>query len=207
MRAASAPAPASPRRIALAARSSRRVAVGGAALAIALTRETATATHDRHATGGSEVVADPTVAVDRALEQWPAARARWTNILVSVPKVEGRDAAVARAEQARRKGLRRVGVLDSSRYASLHPGYWMVFAGVYPSEPEAASRLREAKAVQKGARTQRVSPLIMSSVVSIGNFGREFVTRPQTGYTRTSTREIIACLPPTHPVSGETRSD
>ena len=64
-------------------------------------------------------------------------------------------AAVARATA--QKGLRRVGVLDSSRYASLHPGYWVVFAGVYPSEPEATSRLREARGVQRGARTERVS--------------------------------------------------
>ena len=81
-------------------------------------------------------------------------------MLISIPKVEGRDAAVARAEQARRRGLREVGVLDSSRYASLHPGYWIVFAGVYTSEAEATSRLREAKAVQKTARTQRVTELI-----------------------------------------------
>ena len=74
-----------------------------------------------------------------------------------MPKVDGRDAAVARAGEARQKGLQRVGVLDSSRFASLHPGYWMVFAGVYPSEPEAASHLREAKAVQRSARTQRIA--------------------------------------------------
>jgi hypothetical protein len=133
------------------------VAVGGAALAIAVTHESATATAIVTATGGSQVVTTPTIAGAARLEEWPTGTSAWTNILISVPKVDGRDAAVARAEQARRKGLRRVGVLDSSRYASLHPGYWMVFAGVYPSEPEAASRLREAKAVQKGARTQRVS--------------------------------------------------
>jgi len=48
-------------------------------------------------------------------------------------------------------------LLDSSRYASLHPGYWVVFAGVYPSEPEATSRLREARGVQRGAHTERIS--------------------------------------------------
>ena len=53
---------------------------------------------------------------------WPDGTSAWTNVLVSVPKVDGRDDAVARADEARRKGLRRVGVLDSSRYASLHPG-------------------------------------------------------------------------------------
>jgi hypothetical protein len=133
------------------------VAVGGAALAIGLTRETATAVTIVTATGGSEPVREPTVTNASQLEQWPADRSGWTIVLVSVPKVEGRDAAVARAAEARRKGLKAVGVLDSSKFASLHPGYWIVFSGSYPSEPEAASRLRVAKSVQRGARTERVS--------------------------------------------------
>jgi len=151
------PAPADRRKTVLTLVLAAAVAVGSAALAIALTHETATATAIVTATGGSQVVATPPVDAVARLEQWPVGTRAWTNILISIPKVEGRDAAVARADQARQKGLRRVGVLDSSRFASLHPGYWMVYAGVYPSEPEAASRLREAKAVQKGARTQRVS--------------------------------------------------
>jgi hypothetical protein len=72
--------------------------------------------------------------------------------------VNGRDAAVARAEEARRKGLRRVGVLDSSRYASLRPGYWMMFSGRYPSEADATGSLRRARVVVKGARVVRVEP-------------------------------------------------
>ena len=151
------PAPADRRKAAVALVLAAVVAVGGAALAIALTQEAATATTIVTATGGSQLVPTPTVDSAARLEQWPAGTSAWTNILISVPKIDGRDAAVARAEQARRRGLRRVGILDSSRYASLHPGYWMVFAGVYPSEPEAASRLREAKNVQRGARTERVS--------------------------------------------------
>jgi hypothetical protein len=151
------PAPADRRKLVLTLALAAAVAVGGAALAIALTHEATAVEAIVTATGGSQIVATPTVDSAARLEQWPAGRRAWTNILISVPKVDGRDAAVARAEQARRRGLLRVGVLDSSRYASLHPGYWMVFAGVYPSEPEAASRLREARAVQKGARTQRVS--------------------------------------------------
>lgn len=149
-------APADRRRTAIPVVLAAVVAVGGAALAIALTHKTATVTAIVTATGGSQAVATPRVDAAARLEQWPAGTSAWTNILISVPKVDGRDAAVARAEQARQKGLRRVGVLDSSRFASLHPGYWMVFAGVYPSEPEAASRLRKARTVQKGARTQRV---------------------------------------------------
>ena len=150
-------APADPRKLAVPIALAAVIAVAGAAAAIALTRDTATATPIITATGGSEPIRTPTTAVVVGLAAWPAGTSGWTNILVSVPKVDGRDAAVAHAEQARRRGLRRVGVLDSSRYASLHPGYWVVFSGVYPSEPEATSRLREARGVQKGAHTARVS--------------------------------------------------
>jgi len=151
------PAPSSPRQVMLPLLVAALVAIAGAAAAIALTRDTATANTILTATGGSETVPASTAAADSGLSDWPAGTTGWTNVLVSVPKVDGRDAAVARAEQARRRGLRRVGVLDSSRYASLHPGYWVVFAGVYPSEPEATSRLREARGVQRGAHTQRIS--------------------------------------------------
>jgi hypothetical protein len=133
------------------------LAVAGAAVAIAATREAASAEAVVTATGGSPSVATPTTSQASRLVQWSSGKRGWTNVLISIPKVEGRDAAVARAEQARRRGLREVGVLDSSRYASLHPGYWIVFAGVYSSEAEATSRLRAAKAVQKTARTQRVT--------------------------------------------------
>ncbi len=133
------------------------VATAGAALAIGLTRDDATAQSVLTATGGSEPVKEPTVTNASQLEQWPAAKKGWTIVLVSVPKVEGRDAAVARAADARKRGLKGVGVLDSSRFASLHPGYWIVFSGSYESEPEAASHLRAAKSVQRGARTERIS--------------------------------------------------
>jgi len=151
------PVPTSPRKLVVPLLLAAVVAVCGTAAAIALTRDAATATPIFTATGGSDVVPTSTVTA-AGLAEWPAGTSAWTNILVSVPKVDGRDAAVARAEQARRRGLRGVGVLDSSRYPSLHPGYWVVFAGVYPSEPEAASRLRAARAVQRGARIGRVSP-------------------------------------------------
>ncbi len=133
------------------------VAAAGAALAIGLTRDAATANAIVTATGGSEPVKEPAVTSAAQLEQWPAGKEGWTIVLVSVPKVEGRGAAVARAAAARKKGLKGVGVLDSSRFASLHPGYWMVFTGSYPSEPEATSHLRIAKTVQRGARTERIS--------------------------------------------------
>jgi cell division protein FtsN len=89
---------------------------------------------------------------------WPPGRRGWTIVLVSLPQANGRDAAAAQAAEARQGGLRRVGVLDSSKYASLHPGYYVVFTGIFESEPEAASALQRARAVFPGAYQREIIP-------------------------------------------------
>ena len=57
---------------------------------------TATATPIITATGGSEVVAPPRRHDEHAQRLAGEAADAWTNVLVSIPKVEGRDAAIAR---------------------------------------------------------------------------------------------------------------
>ena len=49
-------------------------------------------------------------------------------------------------------------MLDSSRFASLHPGYYVVFTGVFDSEVEAASALQRARAVVPGAYPREIVP-------------------------------------------------
>jgi hypothetical protein len=79
-------------------------------------------------------------------------------VLLSLPQANGREAANEQAVRARQRGLRRVGVLDSSRYASLHPGYYVVFHGVFESEAEAASALQRARAVFANAYQREIVP-------------------------------------------------
>ena len=88
--------------------------------------------------------------------EWPADEDGWTIALASVPQTSGRAVAVARARAARARGLPQVGVLDSSRYASLHPGYWIVFTGVYTSEAEATSALEDARRASRTAVVRRI---------------------------------------------------
>jgi hypothetical protein len=151
------PLPLEPRRVLVPILLAGIVAVAGAALAIWLTWDEPGPAPIVTAIGGSATIPEQQVATGSKLAQWPRGRNGWTIALVSVPKSAGRDAAVARAQQARRRGLRVVGVLDSSAYASLQPGAWVVFAGVYGSEPEAASGLRRARAASRTARVQRVA--------------------------------------------------
>jgi pyruvate/2-oxoglutarate dehydrogenase complex dihydrolipoamide acyltransferase (E2) component len=89
---------------------------------------------------------------------WPRDRRGWTIVLLSLPQTNGRDAAAAQAKKARDGGLRRVGILDSSRYASLHPGYYVIFQGVYADEAEAASALQRARSVFPSAYQREIVP-------------------------------------------------
>ena len=60
------------------------------------------------------------------------------------PATHGRASRVALAAARRRDGLPQVGVLDSSAYASLHPGYFVVFSGVYGAPDDANRGARHA---------------------------------------------------------------
>ena len=76
---------------------------------------------------------------------WPEGTDGWTVILAAIPTANGRAAATARARQALEAGLPDVGVLNSSEFASLHPGYFVVFSGVYATQAEAEDALGAAR--------------------------------------------------------------
>ena len=78
-----------------------------------------------------------------SLTPWPP-RAGWTVILASIPASSGRGSAVSQARRALRAGLKQVGVLASSRFSTLHPGYYVVFTGVYSAQGEATSASSDA---------------------------------------------------------------
>jgi zinc-ribbon domain len=85
-----------------------------------------------------------------SLVSWPAGRSGFTVVLESLPSGTGRSLALARARAAARAGLPQVGVIDSSRYSSLHPGYYVVFSGIYSSIGQAQTALQAVAA--KGFR-------------------------------------------------------
>jgi hypothetical protein len=85
-----------------------------------------------------------------SLTAWPAGQSGFTVVLESIPTSAGRSLALARAHAASRAGLPQVGVLDSGRYSSLHPGYYVVFSGIYTSRGQADAA--RASAAEKGFR-------------------------------------------------------
>jgi hypothetical protein len=96
-------------------------------------------------TGKTPTTTTP-AANPNALANWPADKSGYTLVLESLPAPGGRAAAVARARRAKAKGLQSVGVLVSSRYSSLHPGYFVVFSGIYASPAAAAAAVSSAHA-------------------------------------------------------------
>jgi hypothetical protein len=95
--------------------------------------------------GTGKVPTTTTPSNPNALTPWPANKSGYTLVLESLPVAGGRDAAVARARKAKANGLRDVGVLVSAQYSSLHPGYYVVFAGIYGSSAEASAAVAGAR--------------------------------------------------------------
>lgn len=83
-------------------------------------------------------------AAQGRLAQWPVGVDAYTIVLASMPASGGRANATRKARQASDAGLPEVGVLDSAKYSSLHPGYFVVFSGMYDSLAEAGRFLDQA---------------------------------------------------------------
>jgi hypothetical protein len=116
------------------------LAAGGAAAAIAAT----------HAGGSGEphvVTALPSFTPSTSSSRGRGRLAGWpgdngfTIVLAQLPVAGGGTAARQRARVALAAGLPQVGILRSSNFASLHPGYYAVFSGVYGSRDDAEAAL------------------------------------------------------------------
>jgi hypothetical protein len=135
------------------------VALAGAAAAIAATGSDGGGTTIVTAMGGfatAPQTTDGEATGPSGVAEWPTGEDGWTIALASLPQTGGRAPALTRARAARAKGLTAVGVLDSSRYASLHPGYWIVFSGIYASEAEATSALEAARRYARAATVRHI---------------------------------------------------
>ena len=160
------------------------VAAAGAAIAIAVSREDtdgsaeaiavatggnppadtqpATLPDPPEPTSGARTSSGPPprarpTAARPGLVRWPRGRNGWTIVLVSLPQSDGGARARETARAALDRGLREVGILDSNRWASLHPGYYVVFTGIYASPEEAVGGLQRAKAAYPLAYTREIA--------------------------------------------------
>jgi hypothetical protein len=94
-----------------------------------------------------------------ALRAWPVGKSGWTVVLASLPTTNGRDFALAQARAAEHSGLEGVGIIDSSKFASLHPGYYVLFSGVYTSFDDASTAATTAQSRgYRRAYARRITP-------------------------------------------------
>jgi hypothetical protein len=129
-------------------------ALCAAALAAAGAVAAVSAVNDREGGGrGTLVPPAPTTlssslpTLAGGLMRWPGGLAGWTVVLASLPASTHAGAvADALATRAVAAGLPQVGVLDSSRAASLQPGYLVVFSGVYGDSGDAEAALHSIEA-------------------------------------------------------------
>ena len=76
---------------------------------------------------------------------WPPNKDGFTVVLKSVPTSNGRSQAESAANKARTNGLSQVGILNSSDFSSLNPGYYVTFTGIYDTESQANAALPNAR--------------------------------------------------------------
>ena len=94
----------------------------------------------------------PTPDPGNGSSDWPAGETAWTALLSSV-----RSESDARAAKARLAASGEpAGVLSSSDYAGLRPGYWVVFSGQYPGQSAAAAQASSLSSEFPGAYARRI---------------------------------------------------
>ncbi len=90
---------------------------------------------------------------------WPQGQSGYTVIVASIPQSKGEAAAESVAMGATSAGLPQVGVLNSSEFSSLRPGFYAVFSGVYSTLDQAKAALPQARSAGfSDAYTRRVTP-------------------------------------------------
>jgi len=136
------------------------LAAGGATAAIAINRHHAAAAPATFvAPVPRRVATTPAATGPNGRTAWPQGRDGWTVALASSPVPDGSGQPLALARSVARGGLPQVGVLDSSDYSSLHPGYYVVFSGIYGATGDADTALESVRARGfGGAYVLRVTP-------------------------------------------------
>lgn len=134
------------------------VAIAAAAGAILVTRHREARRTTLVALGGPVAPTTQAGAQPNGRLVWPAGRSGWTVVLTSYPAPKGRVTALATALRAARARLPQVGTLPSGSYASLYPGYDVVFSGIYGSSADAQKALSGAReAGFGGAHTAQIA--------------------------------------------------
>jgi hypothetical protein len=89
--------------------------------------------------------------------EWPPSQAGYTVVIASIPTGSGRAEAVRKAREVLDSGLPEVGVIDSAEYSSLHPGYYVVFSGIYEQQRAALRAAPRVQSLYPAAYVRQIS--------------------------------------------------
>jgi hypothetical protein len=106
----------------------------------------------------TETETTPTETTPAGPIKWPPGKTGFTIVLASIVQTSGLPTAQKTVQQALGAGLSDVGILNSSNYSSLTPGYYVVFSGVHDTIAEAQSNLATAKSTFPQAYTRKIVP-------------------------------------------------
>lgn len=130
----------------------------GPASVTAPTTETLATEPTTTATTETEPTTARTATVPRPqLVEWPLSQNGYTIVIASLPAAGGRAIALRKAREALRSRLPEVGVLDSGEFSSLHPGYYVVFSGIYDDQRGALAGIGRVRALYPAAYIRQIT--------------------------------------------------
>ncbi len=91
------------------------------------------------------------------LIDWPPSQNGYTIVIASLPASGGRAQAIEKARQVLATGLPEVGVIDAGEFSSLHPGYYVVFSGIYPDQRGALNGIGRVQRLYSAAYIRQIS--------------------------------------------------
>ena len=91
------------------------------------------------------------------LVDWPPSQNGYTIVIASLPASGGRAQAVRKAREVLASKLPEVGVIDSGEVSSLHPGYYVVFSGIYADQRAALQGVGRVQNLYPAAYIRQIS--------------------------------------------------
>ena len=87
---------------------------------------------------------------------WPPSQNGYTIVIASAGE-RRRMQAIRKAREVLATDLPEVGVIDSGEFSSLHPGYYVVFSGIYPDQRAALSGVGAVQDLYPAAYMRQIS--------------------------------------------------
>ena len=91
------------------------------------------------------------------LVDWPPSQNGYAIVIASLPASGGRAQAIKKAREVLVSKLPEVGVIDSGEFSSLHPGYYVVFSGIYADQRAALRGIRRVQSLYPAAYIRQIS--------------------------------------------------